>query len=247
MSGKNVLLGLGIGIICSGVVLLVFGGRSSQELSDAEIKKRAEQLGMVEGREEAILTSELEEMENAGEDDNGANLSSERENDNIDGETKNTPSTEAEGEKEDSVKVQGTQKKTGNDGSATSDKTKDADSKNQGGTKTNHTETTSETKTGNKSKTKNPDKNNTKKKNKKNKKTAGDSDADGDMVTVKIESGMTAGDICRKLEDKGLVKDAEDFENYLVKKNIQYKLRAGTYEILDGADYEAIIGEIYKG
>ena len=58
---------------------------------------------------------------------------------------------------------------------------------------------------------------------------------------------MTAGEICRKLKEEGLVEDAEDFRKYLVEKNIQRKLQAGTFEIVNGADYDEIAGAIYKG
>ena len=65
MNVKNILFGLGLGLVCSRAVLLLFRNQGNAELTDAEIKKRAEQLGMVEERQDAILTSELKELEKA--------------------------------------------------------------------------------------------------------------------------------------------------------------------------------------
>jgi cell division protein YceG involved in septum cleavage len=58
---------------------------------------------------------------------------------------------------------------------------------------------------------------------------------------------MTAEAICKELEKEGVIEDAQDLKKYLIEKNVQYSLRAGTYEIAPGADYDDIIAQIYKG
>ena len=58
MNLKYYLRGLGIGIVVTAVVMGVAGNGRKEQLSDAEIKARAAQLGMVES---SGLLSELEE------------------------------------------------------------------------------------------------------------------------------------------------------------------------------------------
>ena len=60
MNLKYYLRGLGIGIIVTAVIMSIAGNDSKEELSDAEIKARAAQLGMVE---ESGLLSELAEAD----------------------------------------------------------------------------------------------------------------------------------------------------------------------------------------
>ena len=58
MKLKYYLRGLGIGIIVTAVIMSIAGNDSKEKLSDAEIRARAAQLGMVE---ESGLLSELDE------------------------------------------------------------------------------------------------------------------------------------------------------------------------------------------
>lgn len=243
MNVKNILFGLGLGLVCSGAVLLLFRNQGNAELTDAEIKKRAEQLGMVEERQDAILTSELKELEKAengdaleespsaeqagGAESDGnekADVKEEPAENKIQTGAENVQGTEAEKQEEsnaDSGKAQAEEKK-----STASEKTKKSDKKNTASSASS-------------------------KKKKKNTKTEEKQEDDDkkelETITVEIKSGMTAGAICEAFQKQGIIENAEDFRNYLVQKKIQHKLRAGTFEFSKGADYEEIIGEIYKG
>lgn len=225
MSIKNIFFGLGIGLICSGAILLFFRNQGNAELSDEEIKKRAEQLGMVESRQDAILTSEVEGQQK----DTGGTSSEENPSEKNAGEAE----TEETGEEQESPE----------------NKTEDTENVQETGQQEINADSP-EVQVPDKKKKEDTNSLKEKKKKKKKEETkqkdTGQQEA-GETITVEITSGMTAGDICRLLKKQGVIEDAEDFKAYLVKKNIQHKLRAGTFKFSIEADYEEIVGEIYKG
>lgn len=219
MSRKNLLLGIGIGLVCSGAILMSFQGNSGSELSDEEIKQRAAKLGMVEENQEPILTSELENTKEDAEETQEESGSETTESETTAGGTTESKTKESEtGEsenKQEAAVVQQTKKTvtvTENTGEEETETTQEKASKKK----------KQEKKTASKKKSKN-------------------------TITVKIKQGMSAEAICQEMENKGLIEDADDFKDYLIEKNIQYKLRAGNYKIAAAADYDAIIEEIYKG
>lgn len=225
MSIKNIFFGLGIGLICSGAILLFFRNQGNAELSDEEIKKRAEQLGMVEDRQDAILTSEVEGMQG---DTSGASSEESPSEENTGGTEAKETKEEQESPENKTEDIENVQETGQQEISADSSKVQASGKKNKEDTNSL------------KEKKKKKEKEETKQKD------TGQQEA-GETITVEITSGMTAGDICRLLKKQGVVEDAEDFKAYLVKKNIQHKLRAGTFEFSAKADYEEIVGEIYKG
>lgn len=62
----------------------------------------------------------------------------------------------------------------------------------------------------------------------------------GAPVSFTIQSGATSLDICRQLEELGLVEDANEFETYLYQMSYSRSIRAGTYEIAEGTSPEEI-------
>lgn len=252
MSLKNIVLILGIGMVCIGTSLLFINRQKSSELSDAEIKKRAEMLGMVEPNKDAILTSELESLkdntENEEDIENVENIEKKETKeeqgkdlqDKENQKTENNQEIENQGIENQEIENQGVENQE-IDSQKNKDKDKEKEVEKNSNKNTLKKEKTKKTNKSKKNK-KNVKKENTKKKNTKQKETE-----NKDTVIVKISSGMTAGEICRKLQEEGLIEDAEDFRQYLVDKNIQRKLQAGTFEIVNGADYEEIVGSIYRG
>ncbi|MDF2485638.1 MAG: hypothetical protein K0R46_1806 [Herbinix sp.] len=63
----------------------------------------------------------------------------------------------------------------------------------------------------------------------------------GELVTFQVVAGMSSGKVAALLVDKGLVKDAEDFNKYIVKVGKASIIRVGTYTLPKGASYEEIM------
>lgn len=218
MSRKNFLMGLGIGIVCCGVLLMFVAGRmQTKELSDTEIKKRAEQLGMVEAEDEPILSSERVQQESEqlmpAKDDitDDAN----RDNDS----KKNT----------DDIAGKNTDTVNDDDGGKGKDLTGDEPSDHE----------SSDLKQDNQDKSKSTKKKQTNKKKKK--KQPADEDSQAETVTVTITKGMSASRICTELQNTGVVKNAEELEKYIQGKKSTNRLLAGTFELKKNAEFDEIL------
>ncbi|MCI8281896.1 MAG: hypothetical protein HFI76_09410 [Lachnospiraceae bacterium] len=61
-----------------------------------------------------------------------------------------------------------------------------------------------------------------------------------EYVTIEISQGDFSDRVSQKLKDAGLVKDASDFNNYLVSNGIDGRLTIGSHQIPQGADYDQI-------
>lgn len=61
-----------------------------------------------------------------------------------------------------------------------------------------------------------------------------------DSVTFVIESGVTSYGICQSLVELGLVEDAARFDDYLCDMGYSRKIQSGTYQIPRGATEEEI-------
>ncbi len=63
-------------------------------------------------------------------------------------------------------------------------------------------------------------------------------------ITFSIEKGMSSNMVSKLLVTKGLVTDAEDFNQYIVSIGKASVIRVGTYTLPEGASYEAIVEAI---
>ena len=59
-------------------------------------------------------------------------------------------------------------------------------------------------------------------------------------VTFTIVSGMDSYDVCKLLNDQGVVDDALAFDDYLVKNGYANRISTGEYTVEKGEDYETI-------
>ena len=59
-------------------------------------------------------------------------------------------------------------------------------------------------------------------------------------MTIEIKSGDGSYTVCQKLEQKGLITSASDFDTYLYSNGYDRKLRAGSHEIPADAKPEEI-------
>lgn len=61
-----------------------------------------------------------------------------------------------------------------------------------------------------------------------------------DMVTIKIDGGASSYSICQKLQNAGLIEDANEFDEYLVKNGYASRLRVGEYTLEKGMSFQDI-------
>lgn len=64
------------------------------------------------------------------------------------------------------------------------------------------------------------------------------------IINFTIKSGMSSGQVSKLLVEKGLIKDAEDFNQAIIKEGKASIIRVGDYSLPQGATYGDIIKEI---
>jgi len=72
------------------------------------------------------------------------------------------------------------------------------------------------------------------------------SEDEGEVVEIVIELGENSSEICKKLEDAGLVSDAAAFDRYLCNSGYSRRIRDGVYKIPVGSSEEEIVEMIVK-
>lgn len=65
-------------------------------------------------------------------------------------------------------------------------------------------------------------------------------------VTFQVSKGMYSYAVATLLEEKGLIKNAKDFDHYLIRNGYQDEIQSGTYSIKAGSSYESIAETITK-
>lgn len=231
--------GLGIGII---VTALLMGVASDNKipLSDAEIKMRALELGMVES--DSLKLSDIPKVA-VGSSVEGVPLSPGADGTSAEGSGGAAESGEESGSMDDAA---GGGSDAGN-GSGAADGESDAG--NESGTAGGEEAPGDESGAGGE-----PDAGSeSSAASSENDGTAGgerDSgnrgDGSGDSVAVVIESGSTSYSVCQLLEQLGLVEDASVFDEYLCGMGYSRSVREGTFHIVPGTSQEEI-AEIITG
>ncbi|MBQ9983216.1 MAG: hypothetical protein IJP29_01365 [Lachnospiraceae bacterium] len=59
-------------------------------------------------------------------------------------------------------------------------------------------------------------------------------------VTITIKGGMSSYPVCQKLEELGVIEDASDFDNYLIRNGYANRISVGTHTLRIGMTYEQI-------
>ncbi len=62
----------------------------------------------------------------------------------------------------------------------------------------------------------------------------------GEMVTITIKGGSTSFPICQELQKLGMIQDATDFDNYLIKNGYANRISVGTHTLTIGMSYKEI-------
>lgn len=66
-------------------------------------------------------------------------------------------------------------------------------------------------------------------------------ETDPDLVTVVIEEGVTSYSVCQLLEELGLVEDADSLDYYICSNSYSRSILQGTYKIRRGTEPEEIV------
>lgn len=226
MKLKYFLRGLGSGVVITAIILTVsFQGRNS-DISDKEIMKRAEALGMVSKEEVDLLAKNSTEEEKPtvteaeSQITEGAKAEEETAENTNEGE--NTVTEEAEPtvaeETEEPTKEPTATKEPTKEPTATKEPTKEP---------TATPEPTKEpTATPEPTKAEEP--------------AVEPTQPVTEKKVITIVSGMWSDKVARELEAMGAVEDAADFDQYLIANGYANRIVVGTFEIPAGATYEQI-------
>lgn len=214
MKLRYYLRGLGIGILVTVAILSLTGGGEAT-LTDAQIRERALELGMVDS--DSLVLSEIrkedpkdesQESTEDGETKPAANTETQ--------EPENTETEPAEESTEKSVEnsteesTQMSAEKTTEQSTAPS-----IEQPSEEGSLQTIPEDLEED-------------------------TRPSIEKDSGAVSFEIRSGAGSYSVSRELEEVGLVADAESFDNYLCNSGYSKAIRVGTYEIVPGTDEEEI-------
>lgn len=60
------------------------------------------------------------------------------------------------------------------------------------------------------------------------------------IVTITIKGGSTSYPVCQELQKLGVIEDATDFDNYLIKNGYANRISVGTHTLRIGMTYEEI-------
>lgn len=212
MKLKFYLRGIGLGIIVA-VALCISAGMKNDQISDEEIIKRAEALGMVpssetlnESVDEAIRDGlETEEMT---ENDASGDAAAVKVNEDI--PATEPDETEVNPDEADNSNFDETPPAAGSDGAATPKVTPTL------------------TKEVTPAPTKEPDKD------------TDDTENDTEYITVVVERGSGSDTVARKIEAAGLVANASEFDRYLCNNGYDKRISAGNHKIPINAREEEI-------
>lgn len=212
MKLKFYLRGIGLGIIVA-VALCISAGMKNDQISDEEIIKRAEALGMVpssetlnESVDEAIRDGlETEEMT---ENDASGDAAAVKVNEDI--PATEPDETEVNPNEADNSNFDETPPAAGSDGTATPKVTPTL------------------TKEVTPAPTKEPDKD------------TNDTENDTEYITVVVERGSGSDTVARKIEAAGLVANASEFDRYLCNNGYDKRISAGNHKIPINAREEEI-------
>ena len=71
-------------------------------------------------------------------------------------------------------------------------------------------------------------------------------DSEEETISITVESGMWSGKICQKLQELGVVDNAEEFDEYLCENGYELDIKPGIYQIKKGVSYEEIAEALIK-
>ena len=239
MNLKYYLRGLGLGILVTALILSV-AGRNRRTMTDAEVKERAKELGMIEN---TVLLEKPEETESASE--TMANTESVSETTaGSDGEVQigtdignNEDVSQGDLSKEETPKDNQPKEETSEEEKPQKDASQDIEPKDD----------TSQEVTDDPERPEELSKNNTEDTQGENDEkvtSAGEDQSRTDEVTLTIVSGDTSYSVAKKLYELGVVPSVEQTDRFLCANGYDRTIRTGVYTIAPEETLESVAKRI---
>lgn len=222
MKVKYYMQGIGIGIIFSAIVFFLFFRNSS--ITDEEIIKRAQTLGMVMEDEKDIKA--LDDLIKGKKDKEESNSGS---------------SEKEDGSTQDSSSDQDDNSNKGNKSDQGDNNLKNGDSQGQGDIDANGVDENDETSGNQEGSVEESSQDVSEEQISENGNQADEEAKTSGLIEIEIEKGMSAEQIARKLEKNGIIKDYQDFKQYLKEKGYTKNISYGTFHMEEDISYEKIV------
>ena len=259
MNLKYYLRGLGLGILVTALILSV-AGRNRRTMTDAEVKERAKELGMIEN---TVLLEKPEETESASETTANTESASET-TANTESVSETTAGSDGEvqigtdiGNNEDVAQGDLSKEETPKDNQPKEETPKDnqpkeetsEEEKPQKGASqdTEPKDDTSQEETDDPERPEELSKNNTEDTQGENDEkvtSAGEDQSRTDEVTLTIVSGDTSYSVAKKLYELGVVPSVEQTDRFLCANGYDRTIRTGVYTIAPEETLESVAKRI---
>ena len=249
MNLKYYLRGLGLGILVTALILSV-AGRNRRTMTDAEVKERAKELGMIEN---TVLLEKPEETESASE--TTANTESVSETTaGSDGEVQigtdignNEDVSQGDLSKEETPKDNQPKEETPKDNQPKEETSEEEKPQKGASQDTEPKDNTSQEVTDDPERPEELSKNNTEDTQGENDEkvtSAGEDQSRTDEVTLTIVSGDTSYSVAKKLYELGVVPSVEQTDRFLCANGYDRTIRTGVYTIAPEETLESVAKRI---
>ena len=255
MKLKYYLRTLGIGIVVT-ALLMGISVNKQNKITDEEIRERAKQLGMVEA--DAYVLSDLKESQPNAEAE-----ASTVEEESASGENSRENSLPEEGSEEESLPEEGSEEESVPEESSEEESVPEESSEEESvPEESSGEESLSEESSGEESLSEEgSEEESVPEESSEEESTPEESseessaneeespsetesetqpDDNSDVVLFTVNRGDSSDKVSRRLEELGLVEDADEFDKYLCRNGYDNRISVGTYEIIKGSTWEEI-------
>ena len=249
MNLKYYLRGLGLGILVTALILSV-AGRNRRTMTDAEVKERAKELGMIEN---TVLLEKPEETESASETTANTESASET-TANTDSVSETTAGSDGEvqigtdiGNNEDVSQGDLSKEETPKDNQPKEETSEEEKPQKGASQDTEPKDDTSQEVTDDPERPEELSKNNTEDTQGENDEkvtSAGEDQSRTDEVTLTIVSGDTSYSVAKKLYELGVVPSVEQTDRFLCANGYDRTIRTGVYTIAPEETLESVAKRI---
>lgn len=221
------LRGLGIGILVTAVIMGI-AGKDTETLTDAQIRERAMELGMVDSN--SLVLAELQK----GDEQVAETTEQSEETATAPAETEAPETAETEPVETEPIETESESEPTESTATEEAEPTEDANATaelepTESAVEPSDTETQDETQAQNETESQAETDSQTE--------TATQST---DAISIAIRAGASSYTVAKDLAAAGLVADAKAFDTYLCDNGYSQSIHIGTYEIMPGATEEEI-------
>ena len=249
MNLKYYLRGLGLGILVTALILSV-AGRNRRTMTDAEVKERAKELGMIEN---TVLLEKPEETESASETTANPESASET-TANTESVSETTADSDGEvqigtdiGNNEDVSQGDLSKEETPKDNQPKEETSEEEKPQKGASQDTEPKDNTSQEVTDDPERPEELSKNNTEDTQGENDEkvtSAGEDQSRTDEVTLTIVSGDTSYSVAKKLYELGVVPSVEQTDRFLCANGYDRTIRTGVYTIAPEETLESVAKRI---